>query len=232
MHPDSHPDRVRNRHSEFRHPVEDVACKPSLDRLRIRVARLQPITKDPLLPEERVLCARLLVVARLLLPLPPTYFANTPDNTITRTTSATTGLGRLDRRHYDPCSTTQCCVVQRATIVGTVTDDFADSAWHGPHKIHAHVAVVDTRISQSLADDHAITVDTEVQLLPAANAFATMFDCRPLTFAEDGETAAVDHQIKPTELLRQTQRHLQMLTPARERRVIWNVERETHQVEQ
>jgi hypothetical protein len=56
-HPDSHPNRVRSRHSEFGHSVEDVACKPSLDRLLIRVTRIQPITKHQLAAHERVLGA-------------------------------------------------------------------------------------------------------------------------------------------------------------------------------
>jgi len=69
--PNSHPNRVRSRHSKFGHSVEDVACKSSLDRLPIRITRMQLIAKDQLVAHERVLSTRLLMIARLLLPLPP-----------------------------------------------------------------------------------------------------------------------------------------------------------------
>ncbi len=97
--------------------------------------------------------------------------------------STSSSLRILDRRHYDPCSTTQSCIAQRATIVGTVTDNPADPTKHAMHKINAYIAVIDTRISQSLPDDHATAVDSEVQLLPAANTIATVLDGRPPTFA-------------------------------------------------
>ncbi|MGK0264212.1 MAG: hypothetical protein ACI8UD_002871, partial [Planctomycetota bacterium] len=51
------------------------------------------------------------------------------------------------------------------------------------HKIDANVAVINTRTSQSLADDHAIAVDTEVQLLPTTNALAAVFSRSPLANA-------------------------------------------------
>jgi hypothetical protein len=85
--PKSHPDLERSRHSEFGHSVEDAACKSSLDRLPIRITRMQPIAKDPLVAHERVLGTRLPVIARLILPLASPDFANASDDPISRTAS-------------------------------------------------------------------------------------------------------------------------------------------------
>jgi hypothetical protein len=56
-------------------------------------------------------------------------------------------------------------------------------AWHATDKIHAHAGVIDTRISQAPPNDHAIAVDTEMQL-PAA---ADRQDHRPV---EPGDRSA------------------------------------------
>jgi hypothetical protein len=64
------------------------------------------------------------------------------------------------------------------------------------------VAVINTRISQSPADDHATAVDTEVHILPTTNALAAVFDSSPLTVAEAAETTAVDNQVDPAKLQR------------------------------
>ncbi|MFT6081859.1 MAG: hypothetical protein ACJAYX_002001 [Planctomycetota bacterium] len=179
----SHPDRVRSRHSEFGHSVEDVAGDPSLSDLRIPITRMQAIAKDPLVAHERVLSAGLLVIARFLLPLPTTNSTNTSNSAISRATSSTARLRGFDRRHNDLRASTDCSVIQRAAVVGTVADDSTDLAWHAIDEVHADVAVINTRISQSLADDHAIAVDTEVQLLPITNALAAVFSRSPLANA-------------------------------------------------
>jgi hypothetical protein len=133
---------------------------------------MQPIAKDPLVAHERVLTTRLLVIARLLLPLASPDLANTPDNPISRTTSTASGFRGLDRRHNDLRAPADCSVIQRTAVVGTVADDSTDLAWHAIDEVHANAAVINTRIGQSPADDYAIAVDTEVQLLPTTNAIA------------------------------------------------------------
>jgi hypothetical protein len=167
---------------------------------------MQPIAKDPLVAHERVLGTRLPVIARLLLPLASPDLANAPDDPISRSASTASRLRSLDRRHNDPRTSTDCSVIQRTAVVGTVADDSTDLAWHAIDEVDAdadaNVAVINTRINQSLTDDHAIAVDTDVQLLPATNALAAVFDSSPLAFAEDGETAAIDDQINPAKLLR------------------------------
>jgi hypothetical protein len=138
---------VRSRHSEFGHSIKDVERKSSLDRLPIPVARVQPIAKDPLVTEERVLGASLTMVARLLLPLPSTNLANTSSRAIPRSTSTTTGLGSLDWRHDDLRASARSCVIQRATIVCTVADDPVKLAWHATHKINANAGHRRSRLS-------------------------------------------------------------------------------------
>ena len=184
--------------------VKDVTGEPSLNDLRIPNTRMQAIAKGPLVAHERVLSAGLTMVARLLLPLASPDLANASDDAISRSAATASRLRSLDRRHNDPRTSTGCSVVQRAAVVGTVADDSADLASHAVDEAHADVAVINTRTSQSLTDDHAIAVDTEVQLLPAANAIAAVFDGSPLALAKDGETAAVDHQINATRFLRHT----------------------------
>jgi hypothetical protein len=144
---------------------------------------MQSIAKDLLVAKERVLGAGLLMVARLLLPLATTNLANTSNDPISRTTSTASGLRGLDRRHNDLRAPSDCSVIQRTAVVGTVADDSTDLAWHAIDEVHADVAVINTRISQSLADDHAIAVDTEVQLLPITNALAAVFSRSPLANA-------------------------------------------------
>jgi hypothetical protein len=144
---------------------------------------MQPITKNPLVAHERVLCPPLLVIARFLLPLASSNFANASDAAISRPTSTTSDLGSLDRWHNDLRASAVCSVPQRAAVVGTVADDSTELAWHTIHKAHADVAVINTRISQSLADDDAVAVDTEVQLLPTTNALAAVFSRSPLANA-------------------------------------------------
>ena len=163
---------------------------------------MQPIAKDLPVAHERVLSAGLLMIARLLLPLASPDLANASDDPISRLASTASRLRSLDRRHNAPRTSTDCSVIQRTAVVGTVADDSTDLAWHAIDEVHADVAVINTRISQSLTDDHAIAVDTEMQLLPTTNAIAAVFDGGPLTFAEDGETAAIDDQIDPAKLLR------------------------------
>ena len=77
---------------------------------------MQPITKDPLVAHERVLGARLLVIARLLLPLASPDLANAPDNPISRSASPAARLRSLDRRHNDLRASTDCSVVQRSAV--------------------------------------------------------------------------------------------------------------------
>ena len=90
--PNSHQNRVGNRHSELGRSVQDVACKPSLHDLPVRVTRLQSIAKDLLVAHARVLGAGLLVLARFLRPLPSTNLANTSNASSSRTTSMAAGL--------------------------------------------------------------------------------------------------------------------------------------------
>ena len=132
------------------------------------------------------------MVARLLLPLATTSFANTSNDPVSRTTSAASGLRGLDRWHNDLRVSAGCSVVQGAAVVGTVADDSTDLAWYAIDEVHANTAVINIRTGQPLADDHTIAVDTDVQLLPATNALAAVSGRRPLAFAEDGETTAVD----------------------------------------
>jgi hypothetical protein len=89
---------------------------------------MQPITKGSLVAPERVLGADLLVIARLLLPLPSPDFANASNESVSRVTSATSGLRSLDRRYDDLRASTDCSVLQRTAVVGTVADDSTDLA--------------------------------------------------------------------------------------------------------
>ena len=107
-HRDSHPNSVRSRHSEFGHSVEDVACKSSLDRLPIRITRLQSVAQDLPVAHERVLGTGLLVVARLLLPLasPDFGFEHQRLSALLISGSCRTSLGRAHRNQEQPAAGT------------------------------------------------------------------------------------------------------------------------------
>ena len=128
--------------------------------LRIRVTSMQSIAKDLLVAHECVLGARLPMVATLLLPLTAPDLANTFDYPVSHSTCATSGLRGLDRWHNDFRASIDRSVVQRATVASTVAGNATDLAWHVVDEVHADVAVVNTRTSQSLTDDHAISVNT------------------------------------------------------------------------
>jgi hypothetical protein len=166
--------------------VEDVACESSFDRLRIRVTRPQPIAKDHLVAEEGVLGTGLAMVTGFLLPLPSTDLPNAADHTISRPTSTPSDLCGLNRWDDDLCATTGGSVVERPGVVGTIAKDSTDLVRHALDKFDTHAGVIDTRVSQHLTDDHASLIDTEMQLLPAANALAAVFGRSPLAFPEDG----------------------------------------------
>ncbi len=109
----------------------------------------------------------------------PSDLANTPDNPTSRTASTASRLRGLDRWHNALRAPADCSVIQRTAVVGTVADDSTDLALYAIDE-----------------------VDAEMQLLPATNALAAVFDGGPLAFAEDAEPAAVDDQIHPAKLLR------------------------------
>ena len=67
---------VRRWPTELGHPVEDVTPDRGFSALRLAVPRLQVASEHGLVSEEAVLNARLLSVARLLLPLPSPDLAN------------------------------------------------------------------------------------------------------------------------------------------------------------
>jgi len=127
---------------------------------------MQPIAKDPLVTEERVLGAGVMMVARLLLPLTSANFANASDDPVSRATSSTSSLRGLDRRHNDVRASTDCSAVQRTAVVGTVADDPTDLAWHAIDEVHANATIINARTSQSLTDDHAMLTITEKRGYP------------------------------------------------------------------
>lgn len=94
---DSPPDRVRRWHSKLGHAIEDATGEPHLDDLSVHVTGTPPITKHQLLAHERVLGANLLVVARLLVPRKSPDLANASNDSISQSTSATSGLRGLDQ---------------------------------------------------------------------------------------------------------------------------------------
>ena len=56
--------------------------------------------------------------------------------------------------------------------------------------------VVDTCLRQGPGDDHARSVDSEMQLLPASPPTSSMFHSSPFTLAHDREARAVDEEMQ------------------------------------
>ena len=111
--------------TELGHPVEDVTPDRGFSALRLAVPRLQVASEHGLVSEEAVLNARLLSVARLLLPLPSPDLANHPlKRRFTLRPGAVGGPRRQrramrgDHNHDVLCTGRTGPIVDRPVVVG------------------------------------------------------------------------------------------------------------------
>ena len=87
-------------------------------------------------------------------------------------------------------------------------------------------------LSQGVGDDHARSVDTHMELLPAARPAAAVFRGGPFTFAHDRESHAVDDEMHTCTGGDATTREGEALAPPGERCVIGRRKLEAHHREE
>ena len=80
--------------------------------------------------------------------------------------------------------------------------------------------VIGRRLSQRAGHDHTGPVHAEMELPPAASPSAPMFRRGPLTFADDGQSGAVNDEVQAGARAGAPKREGAMLTASRERGVI------------
>jgi len=73
---------------------------------------------------------------------------------------------------------------------------------------------------KGVRDDHARSVDAQMELLPAAHTASAMFHGRPFPFAGDRESRTVDDEMKAAVSEIATECEVEPLAASRERRVI------------
>ena len=96
-------------------------------------------------------------------------------------------------------------------------------------KTHARRGVIGRRLGQRLGNDHAGSVDTEMELLPASLAASPVFRRGPFALADDRQARAVDDEMKRPPGRNAIENEIEALTPPRERGVIWRFEVWAHQ---
>ena len=80
--------------------------------------------------------------------------------------------------------------------------------------------IVNVPAGEGVGDDHAGSVDTQMELLPATDAASAMFHGGPFPFARDRQSRTVDDEMRGAGGRRSTQRRVEVLAASRERRVV------------
>ena len=215
------PDGRRLGPAKLGHPIQDAARQARLDPPAASTARSKAVSDDGLVPEEGVFHAGLLMGARGLPPSAPSERLHVGDRTIARTRarSSSRHLRRPCRRYHHPGVARVRGRIERDRVVGSIPRDAGHGASRRPDQIDAHRRVIDRRLGQRMRDDHTGPVDTQVQLLPASPATYAVFRGGPFAFTDNGQTRAVDDEMQWPGGRDGARRAIQLLTPARERRV-------------
>ena len=82
-------------------------------------------------------------------------------------------------------------IVDRKGVIGCVGREARNITLYRVYQIEGCLRVVSASMSQSLGDDHARSINTEMKLLPATPAVSSILGGGPVSFADDGEPCAV-----------------------------------------
>ena len=141
---------------------------------------------------------RLEMGAGLLLPAAPAERPHVRDRAISRARPRPTprhprGLGRWthDRRVTHPRR-----FVERDRIVGCVSGHPCDRIVDRLNEVAAHGRVIHRRLGQRVRDDHARSINSTLQRLPASVAASTVFHRSPFAFAHKRPSRAVDDEME------------------------------------
>ena len=190
-------DSVRRRPTKLSHLIEDVTCEDGLRLLPRPTARSKALPDDQLVPEEGVLHTGLLMVARVLLPLSPSSLLHLSDRAVARGRSWSSSRhgGCPGRWNDDRRATRTRSLVDATRVVGRVRREAGDVAFDLVDQIEGRRRVVNMPAGQGVSDDHARSVDAQMQLLPAAYTASAMFHGRPFTFTHSREPGTVDDEM-------------------------------------
>ncbi len=116
------------------------------------------------------------MVAGLLLPAPSADLVHATNSLVAGQTSPSSDSRSLDRGYDDTCTPVAAGVVERPRVVCRVGDDGCDAAVDLSDEIDAGRCVIQVRIGQQLSADDSSVVDAEMELPPALDAPAAVFD--------------------------------------------------------
>jgi hypothetical protein len=158
------------------------------------------------------------MVARLLLPLSPSEFFHATDGPVT---SPRSWPSRRDRRRPSrwndyPRPAQSSGVVDGDRVVSCIGGEAFDVAFHSTDQINASPRIVAGSVGQGLRDDPAVSIDSDVELLPTAFALSPVFGRSPFAFSDDREPGAIDDEMDGGAVVNLTKPDVQLLAPTRE----------------
>ena len=81
-------------------------------------------------------------------------------------------------------------------VIGGVSGDAHERAIDRIEQIEGSGRIIPHRLGQRVDTDHAGLIDAKVELPPATPAAATVFRGGPLACSDDGQTRAVEHEMR------------------------------------
>ena len=162
------------------------------------------------------------MVTRRLLPPSPSERLHPPDRPIAGTSSGAPSRQRrgLGGRHHDPRPSRTGRTIARERVVGRIRRHSGEVSIHLVDQTDPRNRVLGRRLSQRAGHDHTGPVHAEMELPPAASPSAPMCRRGPLTFADDGQSGAVNDEVPAGARAGAPKREGEMLTASRERGVI------------
>ena len=207
------------------HATTDSATRPPRDRARSRSPIIDLYRKNALLHP------RLELVAGLLLPAAPAERPHVRDRAISRARPRPTprhprGLGRWN---HDSRVTHLRRFVERDRLVGRVSGHPCDLIVDRLNEVDANGRGIHRRLGQRVSDDHAHSINSKMQRLPASVAASTVLHRSPFAFAHNRQSRAVDDEMDGSSRWEAAEFNRERLTASGERGVVGGCEIDTHQ---
>ena len=168
--------------------------------------------------------------------MPVSIYATTPrphvrDRAISRARPRPTprhprGLGRWN---HDSRVTHPRRFVERDRIVGRVSGHPCDLIVDRLNEVDANGRGIHRRLGQRVSDDHARSINSKMQRLPASVAASTVFHRSPFAFAHNRQSRAVDDEMDGSSRWDAAEFNRERLTSSGERGVVGGCEIDTHQ---
>ena len=105
-------------------------------------------------------------------------------------------------------------------VISGVSGDAHERTLDRREQIEGGGRILTRRLGQRVDTDHAGLIDAKMELPPVTSAAATVFRGGPLTFPNDGQTRAVEHEMDGLAGRDRSQAAPQMPTAPGERRIV------------